>query len=125
MRAFAGTLCGVTVTVAPGTAADRRLWMQWWTPGPKQLDPRLRSGEPGYYDYTKADWYRTPLGAEREYLSDPYFDEGGADAWIVTASVPIVVDGQALGVATADIDLEAVARLCRPALRALSSPAAP
>ena len=124
LRRFTGTLCGVTVTVAPGTVADRKLWMQWWTPGPQQLVPNLDPGHPDHYDYRTADWYRGPLETRREDLSDPYFDAGGADAWIVTASVPVIAGARVLGVATADLDLAAVARLCLPALRALHVPAA-
>ena len=124
LQRFRGTLCGVTVTVTPGRLADRKLWMQWWTPGPRQLLPDLDPASAGHYDYTTADWYRTPLAGNREYLSDPYFDKGGADAWIVTLSVPLVSPDGPLGVTTADLDLEAVARLCRPALRSLDRPAA-
>ena len=98
--------------------------MQWWTPGPRQLLPDLDPASAGHYDYTTADWYRTPLAGNREYLSDPYFDKGGADAWIVTLSVPLASPDGPLGVTTADLDLEAVARLCRPALRSLERPAA-
>jgi methyl-accepting chemotaxis protein len=119
-----GTLCGVTVTVAPGRLADRKLWMQWWTPGPQQLLPDFDPSSAEHYDYTTADWYRAPLAANREHLSDPYFDKGGADAWIVTLSVPLVAPDGPLGVTTADLDLAAVARLCQPALRRLDRPAA-
>ncbi len=124
LREFRGTLCGVTVTVSPGRIADRKLWMQWWTPGPKQLIPNLDPGAADHYDYTTADWYRIPLRTGREHLSDPYFDEGGAEAWIVTASVPMITPDGALGVATADLDLASVARLCLPALRSLGVPSA-
>lgn len=124
LRRFTGTLCGVTVTVTPGVLADRQRWMQWWTPGPEQLVPNLDPADPGHYDYTTADWYEVPLRTRREYLSDPYFDEGGADAWIVTASVPVLTVDGSLGVTTADLDLTAVARLALPSLRALGQPAA-
>lgn len=124
LGSFAGLLCGVTVTVAPRVLADRERWMQWWTPGPQQLIPDLDPTSAAYYDYTTADWYQTPLQSAREYLSDPYFDEGGAEKWIVTASVPVFADRKPLGVTTADIDLDAVAHLCLPALRGLASPAA-
>ena len=92
--------------------------------GPRQLLPDLDPASAGHYDYTTADWYRTPLADNREYLSDPYFDKGGADAWIVTLSVPLVSPDGPLGVTTADLDLAAVARLCQPALRSLDRPAA-
>ena len=118
-----GSLCGVTVTLAPGRLEDRPLWMQWWAYGQGQLTPDLDPASPGHYDYTTAEWYEQPLGMDREYLSAPYFDEGGADAWIVTLSVPVRDERGALGVTTADMDLGAVARLCAPALRPLPGPA--
>ncbi len=121
---FAGTLCGVTVTAVPGLIADRRMWMQWWVPGPRLLVPEFDLTSPEYYDYTTADWFRQPIEARSEVLTDPYFDAGGADAWIVTASVPVFAAGTAIGVTTADLDLDAVARLCRPALAGLPHDAA-
>jgi ABC-type transporter Mla subunit MlaD len=121
---FDGSLCGVTVTLAPGRLDDQRLWMQWWAHDQGQLTPDLDPASPGYYDYTTAEWYEQPLKVGREYLSAPYFDEGGADAWIVTLSVPVSDEQGILGVTTADMDLAAVSRLCAPALRRLSGPAA-
>jgi hypothetical protein len=118
-----GSLCGVTVTLAPGRLEDRRLWMQWWAPEQEQLTPDLNPESPGYYDYTTAEWYERPLAMNREYLSSPYYDEGGADAWIVTLSVPVGDERGPLGVTTADMDLAAVARLCAPALRPLRTTA--
>ena len=38
--------------------------------------------------------------------------------------MPVFADRKRLGVTTADIDLDAVAHLCLPALRGLASPAA-
>lgn len=124
LEQFKGSICGVTVTLAPDRLADRRLWMQWLAHGQGQLVPDLDPASPGYYDYTTADWYVEPLKVARETLSAPYFDEGGADEWIVTASVPVSDAHGVLGVTTADVDLAAVARLCAPALRRLPHAAA-
>jgi len=121
---FRGSICGATVTIAPGQLEDRRLWMQWWTAGPRQLVPDFDPGSEGVYDYTTMDWYTKPLASRREVLTDPYFDEGGAEAWIVTVSVPVMAGPRPLGVTTTDIDLDAVARLCSGALRSLPGPAA-
>jgi hypothetical protein len=117
-------LCGVTVTVAPRLLADAELWMQWWAQGPKQLRPQLDRTLPDFFDYTADEWFTVPVARGRTWLSDPYFDEGGADADIVTVSVPALLDGVVVGVATADLDLEGVAALCVPALRRLGAPAA-
>jgi hypothetical protein len=120
-------LCGATVTVAPGLLADAELWMQWWAQGaggPTQLRPQLDRAKPDFYDYTADEWFTVPVARGRTWLSDPYFDEGGADADIVTVSVPAVLDGAVVAVATADLDLGRVAELCAPALSRVAGPAA-
>lgn len=127
LRRFRQTVGGATVTLAPGALADRRLWMHWWVtdgPGERQLDVDLDPASPEFYDYTKADWYTTPAERLAVWLSDPYFDEGGADAHIVTISVPAVLEGSLAAVTTADLDLAQLGRLCTPGLRSLGRPAA-
>jgi len=125
---FAREVHGATVTVAPGLLADDELWMQWWVQGGLQgvrpLVPEFDPSRPDFYDYRLFDWFTVPVARGRTWLSDPYFDEGGADADIVTISVPATLDRALIGVATADLDLPAVAALCEPALRALGTSAA-
>jgi hypothetical protein len=120
-------VCGATVTVAPRLLADAELWMQWWAQGPggpTQLRPQLDRSRPDFYDYTADEWFTVPVARGRTWLSDPYFDEGGADADIVTVSVPAALDGRVVAVATADLDLGRVADLCAPALARVGAPAA-
>ena len=120
-------LCGVTLTVAPRLLEDAELWMQWWAQsptGPHQLRPQLDRARPGFYDYTADEWFTVPLARRRTWLSDPYFDDGGAEADIVTVSVPALLDGDVVAVATADLDLARVADLCAPALRRVAGSAA-
>jgi hypothetical protein len=127
LRRFSRELCGATLTVVPRLLADRELWMQWWVQspaGPRQLEPQLDRHRPDFYDYTADEWYTVPTARGRTWLSDPYFDDGGAEADIVTISVPAVLDGAFVAVATADLDLAGVAALCVPALRRLGRPAA-
>jgi hypothetical protein len=128
LRRFTREVCGATLTVAPRLLGDRELWMQWWARdavgGLKQLTPQLDRTRPGFYDYTADEWFTVPNARRRTWLSDPYFDEGGADLHIVTISVPAVLDDALVAVATADLDVAAVAELCAPALRRLGRPAA-
>jgi hypothetical protein len=127
LRRFSREACGATVTVAPRLLADAPLWMQWWAQapgGPRQLRPQLDRDLPDFYDYTQDEWFTVPVARGRTWLSDPYFDEGGAEADIVTISVPAVLDATVVAVATADLDLARVAALCAPALNRLRVPAA-
>ena len=127
LATFRAEVCGVTVTVTPGLLDDRPLWMHWWVNDggtQKQLLPDLDPLSATFYDYTVADWYTTPTQREATWLSDPYYDDGGANADIVTISVPAAWGGELIGVATADIDLDQIGELCSPALRRIGRPAA-
>jgi Methyl-accepting chemotaxis protein (MCP) signalling domain len=127
LRRLRGVLCGVTVTVMPGLLTDRKLYMRWWvndTAGLRQLDVDFDPRSADFYDYRTFDWFTVPVRSRTVWLSDPYFDEGGADADIVTISIPAHSGSDLVGVATADIDLRQIGRLVAPALARVGKPAA-
>ena len=126
LKRFGRELCGATMTVTPGLLADERMWMHWWVMapgGPKHMVPDFDPASPDFYDYTKADWYVQPVARRLMWLSDAYFDDGGADKDIVTVSTPVWLGSELLGVATVDIDLNQIGAICAPALRGLGAPA--
>lgn len=56
------------------------------------------------YAYTEEAWYSRPVELARSVWSDPYFDEGGGDVWMITYSVPVYdTEGSLLGVVTSDL----------------------
>ena len=62
------------------------------------------------YGYDKLQWYRSAADSRQPVWSDPYFDEGGGEAWMITYSVPffrkVPAGGRELaGVVTADLAL--------------------
>ena len=119
LRRLRGVLCGVTVTVVPGLLADQELYMHWWVndaQGLRQLDVSFDPRSRDFYDYRGFDWFTTPVESRAVWLSDPYYDEGGANADIVTISIPAESGRDLVGVATADIDLGQIGRLVAPAL---------
>lgn len=62
------------------------------------------------YNYTRMDWYKNAVNADRAVWSAPYMDAGGGDQTMVTCSYPLSdADGKFLGVLTADISLSALA----------------
>lgn len=64
------------------------------------------------YNYHEKDWYKTAKFQDRNYWSEPYFDEGGADNIIATYSHLLRdKDGKIFGVLTADISLRHLADL--------------
>ena len=111
----------------PRLLADRPLYMHWWVndaAGLRQLDVSFDPQTGDFYDYRTFDWFDTPVRSRAVWLSDPYYDEGGANADIVTISIPAQSDGDLVGIATADIDLGQIGRLVAPALTLVGAPAA-
>ena len=60
------------------------------------------------YQYEVRDWYTLPRDLGRATWTEPYFDEGGGNALMVTYSIPCYVGGRSnefLGVVTCDVSL--------------------
>lgn len=63
------------------------------------------------YNYPETDWYKVGKNAgDTIGWQDPYYDET-LGVTLVTASVPIIVDGQFKGVVTADYDLSTIQKI--------------
>jgi len=61
--------------------------------------------KPGY-DYANAEWFTKPRKKKKPVWSEPYFDEGGGEIWMITYSVPIYLDlgdTEFYGVVTSDL----------------------
>ena len=66
------------------------------------------------YDYLKSDWYTLAKNNRTPILSDPYFDFGGGNIWMVTWSAPFFDEaGNFKGVATANIAFSQIQELVR------------
>lgn len=64
------------------------------------------------YDYFQMEWYRKAADSKRGIWSEPYFDEGGANALITTYSLPILnEEGNVYAIMTADVPLKWVREL--------------
>ena len=59
------------------------------------------------HDYFQADWFSFPMISGEGQWSEPYYDESGAKAMVVTYSTPVKdPDGNTVAVAAADVSLE-------------------
>ena len=69
------------------------------------------------YSYRDLPWYRRAADSRAPLWSQPYFDEGGGDIWMVTYSAPFFRKAPAgrelAGVVTADLDLAWVRDVAR------------
>ncbi|GAA1209319.1 hypothetical protein GCM10009608_51790 [Pseudonocardia alaniniphila] len=99
---------GLGVIVAPGFLADQPLRLEWWQCEPERGDPRqlevdLNPHSVGFYDYAAAEWFVVPRRTGHRHVVGPYVDVHGTDRYLLTLTVPVVADGEFVGVAGADI----------------------
>lgn len=103
---------------APGALADRDLFLAWW-----QGEDRTLLAERGVplghhvFDYTRHEWFQTPLTTGTRHVMGPYVDYVCTDEYVLTATVPVFVDGVMVGVAGGDTRLETFEQLMREPLR--------
>ena len=60
----------------------------------------------GGYNYANLPWFTEPLRRKVPVWSDAYFDAGGGEIMMVTYSAPVIKNGRAIGVLTADFALQ-------------------
>ncbi|HVZ95140.1 MAG TPA: SpoIIE family protein phosphatase [Phycisphaerales bacterium] len=60
------------------------------------------------YDYMDGqwEWYSAPRESRQPVWTEPYFDEGAGNIIMCTFSLPLIRDGEFIGVVTADIALD-------------------
>jgi len=97
---------GLGLVVAPRQELPLRL--EWWQVDPaggrlRSLEPDLRPTSLGYYDYTAAEWFDVPRRTGHRHVVGPYVDVHGTGRYLLTLTEPVVVDGEFVGVAGADV----------------------
>jgi len=103
---------------SPGWLTDREHFLAWW-----QGENRTLLAERGVplghhvFDYTVHEWFQTPLRTGLRHVTGPYVDYVCTDEYVLTATLPVLVNGQMAGVAGADTRLETFEQLMREPLR--------
>ena len=107
--------CGGGVILQPGCLADREMHLEWWylADGGKTmpLRPNFDLRRENFYDYTAMPWFSRPRSTGSSCVEGPYVDLYGTNMYVLTFTVPIVVDGRFIGVAGLDLSLHNVERL--------------
>lgn len=104
-----GLVAGAGWVAGRDVLADAPYWLEWWTvePGPGAAPRRLAAEtDPravGFRDYTTLPWYAVPLETGAPHITGPYVDYVCTDQYTLTFTVPVVRDGDFLGVAGADV----------------------
>jgi len=109
---------GAGFVATPGWLSDRQHFLAWW-----QGEDRTLLAERGVplghhvFDYTRHEWFQTPLATGQRHVTGPYVDYVCTDEYVLTATVPVLVGGQMAGVAGADTRLETFEQLMAEPLR--------
>jgi hypothetical protein len=57
---------------------------------------------PSYEIRTKG-WFTEPIATRAAVWTEPYFDAGGGEIWMRTYSVPVIINGMIVAIATTDL----------------------
>jgi len=107
--------CGGGVIVEPNGLADREMHLEWWYLADAgktlPLRPNFDRRRENYYDYTEMPWYRRPRDTGKCVVEGPYVDLYGTNMYVLTFTMPILVQGRFIGVAGLDLSLHNLERL--------------
>lgn len=119
--------CGGGVIVEPGCMADREMHLEWWylADGGKTLPlrPNFDRRRENFYDYTNMPWYARPRDSSSSCVEGPYVDLYGTNMYVLTFTMPIIVEGRFIGVAGLDLSLHNVEKMLIRSLLGLTNEA--
>ncbi|GAA3524096.1 PDC sensor domain-containing protein [Nocardioides daeguensis] len=99
-------LVGMGFVPAPLVMAGQERAMLWWQRNDGRTS-RLRLNfdrtSIDVYDYVEMEWFTQPAAGQARVSMGPYVDYSGSELYIVTAAVPVLVEGRFVGVAGADL----------------------
>jgi hypothetical protein len=102
-------LAGLGFIAEVDVLADQPRWLEWIRRSEDgrltRLEPDLDPDSFGFYDFTAADWFRRPLATGQRSVVGPYVDFAGTDEYVVTMTLPVLLEDRVLGVCGADLRL--------------------
>ena len=84
---------------------------RWYFPYSSKVDGKINATiiDNADYDYFGMDWFLIPVRLNRDYWSEPYYDEGAGNA-MMTTCVHLIRDdsGKPIGIFGADVSLDSL-----------------
>ncbi|MES1170139.1 MAG: hypothetical protein ABUL47_05570 [Leifsonia sp.] len=121
-------ITGSGFVATPGMLADAQWHLAWWLGSPGGDVRRLATvddeASEAFRDYTALEWWRVPFATRARHLTGPYVDYLCTDDYTVTLTVPLIVDGEFLGVVGCDALVDRLEAQLLPSLRAIDMPVA-
>lgn len=108
---------GAGFVATPALLTDNGNPLAWW-----QGEPRTRLVISGgfedrtYIEYQRLEWFRLPQQTGARHVAGPYVDYLCSTEITMTSALPLVIDGEFLGVSCTDVLVETVERCLLPEL---------
>jgi hypothetical protein len=121
-------VAGAGAIPAPGLLVDADYWLEWWWTRPSGTPEALRVNldptAPDFFEYSAAEWYRTPERTLTGRVAGPYVDYACTAEYATTVALPVRAGERFLGIVAADVPIARLERRVLPALRRLGRPLA-
>lgn len=104
---------GFGYVATPGDVDGRERFMAWWQRSGNHISRLRLNFDPtsiDVYDYLQMEWFQLARDGRRRVAYGPYVDYSGAGLYIVTATVPVLVDHRFVGVVGADLVVDELER---------------
>lgn len=108
---------GAGFVVSPGLLADETYLLAWWQGDDKERIPESAALVQST-DYSRQEWFRTPVRTGRSHVTGPYIDYVCTDEFVLTLTVPVVRAERTLGVMGVDVLAETIERALVDVFRA-------
>jgi len=116
------------IVLGPGIVDNNHGAVEWWLRGDAGTTHRLvlnlSPADPGFYDFVTYEWFAEVVSAGKPAIQGPYLDYAGMDKYIVTAMVPLSLDGKLIGTAGFDTEVRDLETVVMPILRTIPGDAA-
>ena len=106
-------IAGVTFAFQKQAFGKKDYYMPWWTKktvkdeNGKDIDVvHPITLDFTNYKYHDEEWFSQPAKTKKFFWTNPYFDKGGRNVNMITASSPVIVEGEVKAIATLDIRLK-------------------
>jgi len=123
---------GAGFVAAPGVVDGLERYLAWWQRHTNRVT-RLRLNfddtSVDVYDYLQMDWFQLAQRGQARVADGPYVDYSGSDMYTITATIPVLAEGDEagtgtfLGVAGADLVVGEIERRLVGVLRASAADA--
>lgn len=99
-------VAGMGFVAAPGIVDGRERYMLWWQRNEgrtSRLKLNFDRSSIDVYDYVEMEWFQQSAAGQPRVMVGPFVDYSGSELYIVTATVPVMLGDDFIGVAGADL----------------------